>query len=130
MITTMKQIGRRRTFDNEKDMIQSFMTSMVVKDPDMLIAWFGNFADVPKLLERACAVGLNPLIMSPIGSIKGIRKTKNEGFKFLYYDNGFSPIEQPIGGRITLNLDMAFERQWNDSQRGTLPSLSLDYVSG
>ena len=116
-------------FGSEKEMIAHFMTTMVVKDPDMLIAWFGNFADVPKLLERACAVGLNPLIMSPIGSIKGIRKTKNEGFKFLYYDNGFSPIEQPIGGRITLNLDMAFERQWNDSQRGTLPSLSLDYVS-
>ena len=26
-------------------------------------------------------------------------------------------------------LDLAFERQWNDSQRGTLPSLSLNYVS-
>mgnify|MGYP003153121395 FL=1 len=47
----------------------------------------------------------------------------------MYHEKGFSQIEQPIGGRITLNLDMAFERQWNDSQRGTLPSLSLDYVS-
>jgi len=28
-----------------------------------------------------------------------------------------------------LNLDLAFERQWNDAQRGTLPSLSLDYIS-
>ena len=116
-----------RVFDNEKDMIEDFMTTMIVKDPDMLIAWFGNFADIPKLLERACAVGLNPCIMSPVGSIKGIRKGK-DGYTFAYSENGFSPIEQPIGGRITLNLDLAFERQWNDSQRGTLPSLSLDYI--
>jgi DNA polymerase elongation subunit (family B) len=30
---------------------------------------------------------------------------------------------------ITVALDLVFERQWNDAQRGTLPSLSLDYVS-
>lgn len=28
-----------------------------------------------------------------------------------------------------MNLDLAFERQWNDSQRGTLPSLALDYAA-
>ena len=115
-------------FDNEKDMIESFMTTMIVKDPDMLIAWFGHFADIPKLLERACAVGLNPLIMSPTGHIKGIKKSK-DGFSFAYGEKGFTPIEQPINGRITLSLDLAFERQWNDSQRGTLPSMSLDYIS-
>ena len=27
-----------------------------------------------------------------------------------------------------MNLELAFERQWNDSQRGTLPSLSLNYI--
>jgi len=115
-------------FNNEKDMLEHFMTTMIVKDPDMLIAWFGNFADIPKLLDRTCRLGLNPLIMSPIGSIKGIKKSKN-GFSFLYAENGFNPIEQPIGGRITLSLDLAFERQWNDSQRGTLPSMALDYIS-
>ena len=122
-----KQIGRKRTFDNEKDMLENFMTNMIVKDPDMLIAWFGNFADIPKLLERACAVGLNPSIISPIGFVKGIKKKKDE-YTFTYAEKGFSPIEQPIGGRICLSLDLAFERQWNDSQRGTLPSLSLDYI--
>ena len=114
-------------FDNEKDMIESFMRTMIVKDPDMLIAWFGHFADIPKLLERACAVGLNPCIMSPIGFVKGIKKVK-DGFEFKYIEKGFTPIEQPIGGRICLSLDLAFERQWNDSQRGTLPSMSLDYI--
>jgi len=118
---------KERVFDNEKDMLENFMTTMVVKDPDMLIAWFGNFADVPKLLDRACALGLNPNIMSPIGTIKGVKKTK-KGHSFAYAEKGFSQIEQPIGGRITLNLDLAFERQWNDSQRGTLPSLALDYI--
>tara|TARA_R100001082_G_scaffold88548_1_gene54959 strand:- start:450 stop:2117 length:1668 start_codon:yes stop_codon:yes gene_type:complete len=115
-------------FDNEKEMLEHFITTMIDKDPDMLIAWFGHFADIPKLLERACILGIDPTIMSPIGSIKGVKKVK-DGFKFSYGEKGFSPIEQPIGGRITLSLDMAFERQWNDSQRGTLPSLSLDYVS-
>ena len=114
-------------FDNEKDMLESFMRTMIVKDPDMLIAWFGHFADIPKLLERACAVGLNPCIMSPIGFVKGIKKA-GEGFEFKYAEKGFTPIEQPIGGRICLSLDLAFERQWNDSQRGTLPSMSLDYI--
>ena len=115
-------------FDNEKEMIESFMTTMIVKDPDMLIAWFGNFADIPKLLDRTCSLGLNPLIMSPIGAIKGVKKGR-DGHSFAYAENGFGQIEQPIGGRITLNLDLAFERQWNDSQRGTLPSMALDYIS-
>ena len=113
---------------DEKFMLEAFILAMIHKDPDMLIAWFGNFADIPKLLERCCALGINPNRMSPINRIDGVKQTKN-GFKYTKGEKGFSPIEQPIGGRITLSLDMAFERQWNDSQRGTLPSLSLDYVS-
>ena len=118
---------KERVFDSEKDMIEDFMTTMIVKDPDMLIAWFGLKFDLPKLLDRACALGLNPLVMSPYHKIDGVKQLKN-GCSFKRQD-GYSPIEQPIGGRLTLNLDLAFERQWNDSQRGTLPSLSLDYVS-
>jgi len=113
---------------NEEHMLECFMTTMIVKDPDMLIAWFGQRFDLPKLIERACALGLDPRIISPIATVKGVKSTK-EGFSFAYGEKGFSPIEQPIGGRITLSLDLAFERQWNDSQRGTLPSLSLEYVS-
>jgi len=118
---------KEHIFDNEKDMIEHFMGTMIVKDPDMLIAWFGLKFDLPKLLDRACALGLNPLVMSPYHKIDGVKQLKN-GCSFKRQD-GYSPIEQPIGGRLTLNLDLAFERQWNDSQRGTLPSLSLDYVS-
>tara|TARA_R110000796_G_scaffold130356_2_gene245956 strand:+ start:2680 stop:4317 length:1638 start_codon:yes stop_codon:yes gene_type:complete len=122
------KVAHMMAFNNETDMIDSFITTMIVKDPDMLIAWFGNFADIPKLLERCCALGINPRRMSPINRIDGLKKHKG-GFKYIKGEKGFSPIEQPIGGRITLNLELAFERQWNDSQRGTLPSLSLDYVS-
>ena len=114
-------------FNTEKEMIEHFMGTMIAKDPDMLIAWFGLKFDLPKLLDRACALGLNPLVMSPYHKIDGVKQLKN-GCSFKRQD-GYSPIEQPIGGRLTLNLDLAFERQWNDSQRGTLPSLALDYVS-
>ena len=115
-------------FESEKDMIESFVRFMTEKDPDMLIAWFGNFADVPMLLKRCCALGINPLLLSPIGRVEGVKKT-SKGFEYTKGEEGFSAIQQPIGGRITLNLDHAFERQWNDSQRGSLPSLALDYVS-
>lgn len=127
-LDTVFDTGVRYIFSNEKEMIENFMRTMLSKDPDMLIAWFGQRFDLPHLIKRACALGLDPRIMSPIASIKGVSKAK-EGFKFAYGEKGFSPIEQPIGGRITLSLDLAFERQWNDSQRGTLPSLSLEYVS-
>jgi DNA polymerase I len=119
--------GIRFIFNTEKEMIEHFMGTMIAKDPDMLIAWFGLKFDLPKLLDRACALGLNPLVMSPYHKIDGVKQLK-KGCSFKRQD-GYSPIEQPIGGRLTLNLDLAFERQWNDSQRGTLPSLSLDYVS-
>ena len=102
-------------FDNEKEMIESFIRVMVDKDPDMLIAWFGLKFDLPKLLERCCALGINPMLMSPINRIEGVKKAGN-GFVFSKGESGFSPIQQPLGGRITLNLDLAFERQWNDSQ--------------
>ena len=115
-------------FDNEKEMIESFINVMIDKDPDMLIAWFGLKFDLPKLLERCCALGINPMRMSPINRIDGVKKT-GKGFTFSKGESGFSPIQQPLGGRITLNLDLAFERQWNDSQRGTLPSMSLEFVS-
>ena len=119
--------GKYSMFQTEKEMLEHFMGTMMVKDPDMLIAWFGLKFDLPKLLDRTCALGLNPLVMSPYHKIDGVKQLK-DGCSFKRQD-GYSPIEQPIGGRLTLNLDLAFERQWNDSQRGTLPSLSLDYVS-
>jgi DNA polymerase I len=53
----------------------------------------------------------------------------SDGIKLSKTVKNYTPIEQPVRGRLILNLDLAFERQWNDAQRGTLPSLALDYVS-
>ena len=115
-----------KRFDSESTMITAFLSDIIDDDPDMLISWFGNQFDLPKLLERCIKNKIDARIMSPVGEITGFYPTK-EGFTFR--KEAFSPIEQPIKGRITLNLDLAFERQWNDAQRGSLPSLSLDYIS-
>jgi DNA polymerase elongation subunit (family B) len=123
-----RQPSNRLIFDTEKDMLENFLETMQKKNPDMLIAWFGLKFDLPKLIDRCCALGVSPLKLSPYASVSNVFPTK-DGYRFTKAEEGFSPISQPIGGRICLNLDLAFERQWNDSQRGTLPSLSLNYVS-
>lgn len=113
--------------ETEEAMIRQFLMCIEMCDPDMLIAWFGLKFDLPKLLERCCALDINPLGISPLRVIDGIY-FKDDKWVFTKGE-GYGPTAQPIKGRITLNLDLAFERQWNDAQRGTLPSLSLDYVS-
>jgi len=117
----------KNVFYGERHMIEHFLATIVDKDPDMLISWFGNWADLPKLFSRCSALDISPLVISPLGIIDGVKVTDGD-VKYTMKD-GYGPTAQPIRGRITLNLDMAFERQWNDSQRGTLPSLSLDYVA-
>lgn len=126
-LDTVFDTGVRFIFDNEKEMLENFIATMVDKDPDMLIAWFGSKFDLPKLLERCAFSNIDPRIISPINFVKGIKEKR--GNITYTKQGGYSAIEQAIGGRITLDLDLAFERQWNDAQKGTLPSLSLEYVS-
>ena len=114
-------------FNSEREMLDRFIRDLNNQDPDMLISWFGSKFDLPKLIERLYANGLDPRELSPYHAVKGVYF--NEGIKLSKAVNNYSPIEQPIKGRIVLNLDLAFERQWNDSQRGTLPSMALDFVS-
>jgi DNA polymerase elongation subunit (family B) len=118
-------------FSSEKLMLLAFLLLLRTRDPDMLIAWFGLKFDLPVLISRLEANSIDPLDLSPIREVKGVssRGWERKDGHSRYESQGYSPIAQPIAGRITLNLDLAFERQWNDSQRGTLPSLSLDYVS-
>jgi len=112
------------TFHSEFEMLKAFMKTIQHRDPDMLISWFGSKFDLPKLIHRLHYRGIDARGLSPYNEVKGV------GYNEITdkVDN-YSPVAQPIRGRITLNLDLAFERQWNDSQRGTLPSLALDYVS-
>lgn len=112
-------------YDSEKEMLESFMGMIDDSDPDMLIAWFGSKFDLPKLIQRLVFNDIDPRTLSPYSDVKGVYE--KEGHIELS-EAEYSPVEQPIRGRICLNLDLAFERQWNDAQRGTLPSLALDYV--
>ena len=111
-------------FGSEKEMLEEFMLYIQESDPDMLISWFGSKFDLPKLIHRMDYNDIDPRGLSPYNEVKG-----TEFGKVTEKVDNYSPVEQPIRGRITLDLDLAFERQWNDSQRGTLPSLALDFVS-
>jgi len=108
----------------EKEMLEQFMDLIQTQDPDMLMSWFGSKFDLPKLIERLDCNDIDPRGLSPYNDVKGC--SFGNVSKYIHK---YSQIEQPIRGRITLDLDLAFNRQWNDSQRGTLPSLALDYVS-
>ena len=119
-----KQSDKIAVFSNEKDMLEDFMSKLQKQDPDMLIAWFGLKFDLPKLIQRLWHHGIDPRKLSPYNDVKHC--DRNGPSKRV---ETYSPIEQPIRGRICLNLDLAFERQWNDSQRGTLPSMALDYIA-
>ena len=114
-------------FNSEREMLVRFIRDLKTQDPDMLISWFGSKFDLPKLIERLHANGLDPRKLSPYGDVKGVYF--DEGIKLSKAVGNYNPVEQPVRGRILLNLDLAFERQWNDSQRGMLPSMALDYVA-
>ena len=113
--------------NDEKDMLEALILLLNKVDPDMLISWFGSKFDLPKLIERLHANGLDPRELSPYNDVKGVYFA--DGIQLSKNVNSYNPVEQPIRGRIVLNLDLAFERQWNDSQQGTLPSMALDYVT-
>ena len=119
--------GHSKPYATEKEMLDVFVEDIIKSDPDMLIAWFGSKFDLPKLIQRMQINSIDPRILSPHADVKGVYFS--DGIKLSKAVSNYSPIEQPVRGRLILNLDLAFERQWNDAQRGTLPSLALDYVS-
>ena len=119
---------KQHVFDSERKMLESFVSFIQIKDPDMLISWFGSKFDLPKLIKRMQHNDLDPRNLSPYNDVNGVYFNDGE-IKLTKKVENYSPVEQPIKGRLTLNLDLAFERQWNDAQKGTLPSLALDYIS-
>ena len=122
--------GHCKPNESEHDMLECFVRIIEDHDPDMLIAWFGSKFDLPKLIQRLNANNIDPRRLSPYGVIKGVYfDGRSSSIKLSKAVTNYSPIEQPVKGRLILNLDLAFERQWNDSQRGTLPSMALDYIS-
>ena len=119
----MQSLQRSITFfDDEKEMLESFINMVEIKDPDMFIGWFINGFDIPTILKRIVENKLNPRRLSPINVVKGVSHKQ-------IFNTNYTNTAQPIKGRISYCLMSTFERLWIDSQRGTLPSLSLNYCS-
>tara|TARA_R110000823_G_scaffold313582_1_gene441409 strand:- start:60 stop:1736 length:1677 start_codon:yes stop_codon:yes gene_type:complete len=116
-------------FSSEKEMLENYLSFLLLCNPDMLISWFGWKFDLPKLLERLVHNKIDARLLSPVSQVTGISWRKNAPSINVKRTESYSPISQPIKGRICFSLDLAFERQWNDSQKGTLPSMALDYIS-
>lgn len=123
--------GHNKHFNSERGMLHYFLNMIEDDDPDMLISWFGWKFDLPKLIQRLVVNDIDARDLSPFQQLTGVSwssKTSKVNLNDKVVNN-YSPISQPIKGRICVPLDLAFERQWNDSQRGTLPSMALDYVA-
>jgi len=116
-------------YASEKEMLEAFLNDIIETDPDMLISWFGWKFDLPKLIERMIENDIDARLMSPVNEVSGVYWKQNKVTYSKRKVNSYSAVYQPIAGRICVPLDMAFERQWLDSQRGTLPSMALDYIS-
>lgn len=124
---TYTQLGEDcelNVFDSEAKMLATFAKELIEEDVDMLIGWYMLGADIPTIIKRMEAVGLNANTLSPYGEVKGVNSV---GKVFKTVDN-YAMVAQPIKGITTLNLDFAFERQWADEQSGDLPSTSLDFI--
>ena len=111
-----------KMYEDEEDMLEDFIKLMQDCDPDIIIGWYIMGFDLPKILERIVANGLNPRSLSPINEVKGC------GYKRVY-NTDYTNTAQVIKGRYTYCLMTTFERLWLDSQKGNLPSLALDYCS-
>ena len=109
-------------YDDEQDMLEAFVKFVNDKDPDMIIGWYVLGFDIPRIIERLLANGINPQKLSPHREVRGVSDNR-------IYNINYTNTSQPIKGRITYCLMTRFERLWLDSQKGTLPSLSLDYCS-
>ena len=115
--------------DSEAEMLLDFLSFFVTCNPDMLISWFGWKFDLPKLLQRLVYNKIDARLLSPVSQVSGISIKNNTVTINNRRVENSSAVSQPIKGRICFPLDLAFERQWNDAQKGTLPSLALDYIS-
>jgi DNA polymerase I len=109
-------------YEDEEEMLEAFVNFMEEKDPDMIIGWYVLGFDIPHILKRLVKNKINPRRLSPLNEVTGVSHEK-------IYNVKYTNTSQPIKGRITYCLMTRFERLWIDSQRGTLPSLSLDYCS-
>lgn len=110
-------------FDNEKDMLVSFVNYVDDIDPDCLLAWGMGFYDLPTLYYRLESLGIGADKLSP-SSLGKNRHMGEPDFK----GNQYRWTSQPIVGRLVISLDRLFERIYKDSKSTNLPSKKLDIV--
>lgn len=111
-----------RTFPDEHMMLEGFLDYLRERDPDMLIAHAGAWADLPKLYDR-----LGPLRddVSPIGTFLPPKKN-GEGYK---------TTAQPIKGRLVFDTaaqwteGSGFEGVWQKSGKGKAQQRKLAWFA-
>ena len=114
-----------RTFISEQMMLDGFMGFLRERDPDMLIAHAGHWADLPKLYDRLHT----PQDMSPLGVFYPPKDGSG------YQNVNGSPTTQPIKGRLCFDTaapwtsGSGFEGVWQKSGRGQAESRKLDWFA-
>ena len=111
-------------YENETLMLRAFLRQCIQEDPDMIIGWYVLGFDIPVIIQNMCSNNINARRLSPFDEVTGVYTDLTKTPRTQYTNTA-----QPIKGRITYCLMTRFERLWLDSQRGTLPSLSLEYCS-
>ena len=105
-----------KCFSSEKALLQHFVAHMIKHDPDILAGWYLVGADIKQIAQRMEACGLDPKSLSPYRSHK---------HKYQWTEKRW---EQPIPGRICLDLMIGFKKLWV-LKNGQLPGQSLDAVA-
>ena len=99
-------------FNSEKELLEHFALHLRKLDPDMIIGWALQWADIKQIASRMKACGLEPGILSPY---------KKHKYSYMDWD-------QPIPGIACMDLMTAFEKLWV-LKHGQLASKKLDNVA-
>ena len=101
-----------QAFASEHDLLKSFANFLRRLDPDMIIGWALQWADIKQIASRMKVCGLNPGDLSPY---------KRHRYEYMDWD-------QPIPGVACLDLMTAFEKLWV-LKNGQMDSKKLDNVA-
>jgi DNA polymerase elongation subunit (family B) len=122
-------------FKSEKDLLEAFVEYVTDVDPDVMATWAGPFYDLGTLYQRMTSNGIEPGRLSPFynnqnkdvftaprGEYDAKAKTM-VGAGERYETN-----EQPIRGRIQVDLMTMCAKQYRAATSNKLPSQALDVV--
>ena len=105
-----------KAFSNEQSLLKHFVEHMNKQDPDVLAGWFLTSADIQQIAKRMEENGLSPKLLSPY---------RRHRYKYSVTDKQW---EQPIPGRLCIDLMVAFKKLWV-LKNGQLPGQSLNVVA-